>query len=160
MRLGLLNGSRERRHPLIFRPAAARSSPRLRRPRVLRPEGAYFAQHVGPGSAFELIEFFRGPQEETRHRHPDDEVAAARAAGLEIVDLQTARTRIVIHDVAAVVYLLRKLIWWVPGFTVENHRARLRDLHDLIQSDGPFIAHSTRHRIAPSVAAPQLHPVG
>ena len=60
---------------------------------------------------------------------------------------QTARTRIVIHDVAAVVYLLRKLIWWVPGFTVENHRARLRDLHDLIQSDGPFIAHSTRHLI-------------
>lgn len=115
--------------------------------RVLRPNGTYFAQHVGPGSASELIEFFLGPQPESRGRHPDEEAAAARAAGLEIIDLQTARTRIVIQDVAAVVYLLRKVIWWVPGFTVEKHLARLRDLHDTIDRDGPFITHSTRHLI-------------
>ena len=116
--------------------------------RVLRPGGTYFAQHVGPASVFELIEFFLGPQPAARRgRHPDDEVAAARAAGLEIVDLQTATLRIEIHDVAAVVYLLRKVIWWVPGFTVEKYRDRLRDLHDLIQREGPFIAHSTRHLI-------------
>ena len=97
--------------------------------------------------AFELIEFFLGPQEDTRGRHADDEAAGAQAAGLEIVDVQTARTRIVIHDVAAVVYLLRKVIWWVPGFTVQKHRARLRDLHQHIQRDGPFITYSTRHLI-------------
>ncbi len=116
--------------------------------RVLRPGGTYFAQHVGPASVFELIEFFLGPQPAARRgRHPDDETAAARAAGLEIVNLQTARLRIEIHDIAAVVYLLRKVIWWVPGFTVEKYRDRLRDLHDLIESDGPFVAHSTRHLI-------------
>lgn len=116
--------------------------------RVLRPGGSYFAQHVGPASAFELIEFFLGPQPEARlGRHPDAEAAAAQAAGLEIVDLRTAELRIEIHDVAAVVYLLRKVIWWVPGFTVEKHHGRLRDLHDRIQRDGPFIAHSTRHLI-------------
>ncbi|CAN7475217.1 class I SAM-dependent methyltransferase [Microbacterium maritypicum] len=116
--------------------------------RVLTHGGTYFAQHVGPASAFELIEFFLGPQPEARRgRHQDDEAAAAEAAGLEIVDLRTARLRIEIHDVAAAVYLLRKVIWWVPGFTVENSRDRLRDLHDLIQQDGPFIAHSTRHLI-------------
>ncbi|MDZ8170717.1 class I SAM-dependent methyltransferase [Microbacterium xanthum] len=116
--------------------------------RVLRPGGTYFAQHVGPASAFELIEFFLGPQPDARRaRHPDDEAAAAEAAGLEIVDLRTARLRIEIHDVAAVVYLLRKVIWWVPGFSVESSRERLRDLHDRIQTDGPFIAHSTRHLV-------------
>ena len=116
--------------------------------RVLQPGGTYFAQHVGPGSVFELIEFFLGPQPAARRgRHPDDEAAAARAAGLEIVNLQTARLRIEIHDVAAVVYLLRKVIWWVPGFTVEKYRDRLRDLHELIESEGPFVAHSTRHLI-------------
>lgn len=116
--------------------------------RVLQHGGIYFAQHVGPASAFELIEFFLGPQPAARRgRDPDDEVAAARAAGLEIVDLRTARLRIEIFDVAAVVYLLRKVIWWVPGFTVEQYRDRLRDLHELIQSDGPFVAHSTRHLI-------------
>lgn len=116
--------------------------------RVLQPGGIYFAQHVGPASVFELIEFFLGPQPEARRgRHPDDEAAAAEAAGLEIVNLQTAKLRVEIHDVAAVVYLLRKVIWWVPGFTVEKHHDRLRDLHDLIQQDGPFVAHSTRQLI-------------
>ncbi|WP_402463692.1 class I SAM-dependent methyltransferase [Isoptericola aurantiacus] len=116
--------------------------------RVLRPGGTYLAQHVGPASAFELVEFFLGPQPGARRgRHPDDEVAAAEAAGLEVVDLRTARLRIEIDDVAAVVYLLRKVIWWVPGFTVEAYRDRLRDLHDLIAAGGPFVAHSTRHLI-------------
>ena len=116
--------------------------------RVLEPGGTYFAQHVGPASAFELIEFFLGPQAAARRaRHPDDESAAARAAGLEIVSVDTAKLRIEIVDVAAVVYLLRKVVWWVPGFTVEAYRERLHDLHRLIETDGPFIAHSTRHLI-------------
>ena len=116
--------------------------------RVLRPGGTYFAQHVGPASVFELIEFFLGPQPQARRaRHPDDEAAAAEAAGLEIVDLRTADLRIEIHDVAAVVYLLRKVVWWVPGFTVEGYRDRLRELHERIETDGPFVAHSTRHLI-------------
>lgn len=116
--------------------------------RVLEHGGTYLAQHVGPASAFELIEFFLGPQPVARRgRHHDDESAAAEAAGLQIVDLRTATLRIEIRDVAAAVYLLRKVIWWVPGFTVEGHLDRLRDLHELIERDGPFVAHSTRHLI-------------
>ncbi|MGJ7561194.1 class I SAM-dependent methyltransferase [Brevibacterium casei] len=116
--------------------------------RVLRPGGTYFAQHVGQASVFELIEFFLGPQPQARRaRHPDDEAAAAEAAGLKVVDLRTADLRIEIHDVAAVVYLLRKVVWWVPGFTVEGYRDRLRELHERIASDGPFVAHSTRNLI-------------
>ena len=116
--------------------------------RVLRPDGRYLAQHVGPASVFELIEFFLGPQPAARRgRHHDDEAAAAEAAGLEVVDLRTARLRIEIYDVAAVVYLLRKVVWWVPGFTVDAYRDRLRELHELIRARGPFVAHSTRHLI-------------
>ncbi|SDI00508.1 Methyltransferase domain-containing protein [Rhodococcus triatomae] len=116
--------------------------------RVLAPGGRYLAQHVGPASAFELIEYFLGPQPQARRsRHPDDEVAAAEAAGLEIVDLRTAQLQITIHDVAAVVYLLRKVIWWVPDFTVDRYLDRLRDLHDRIRIEGPFVAHSTRHLV-------------
>lgn len=116
--------------------------------RVLQPGGRYLAQHVGPASAIELTEFFLGPQPQARKgRDPGREATDAEAAGLEIVDLRTARLRIEIHDIAAVVYLLRKVIWWVPGFTVESHRDRLRDLHELIETEGPFVAHSTRHLI-------------
>jgi SAM-dependent methyltransferase len=117
--------------------------------RVLRPGGSYLAQHVGPASVFELVEYFLGPQpEEVRTaRHPDHARRDASAAGLEVVDLRTARLRIEFHDVGAVVWFLRKVIWMVPGFTVEAHRDRLRELHELIEAEGPFVAHSSRYLI-------------
>jgi SAM-dependent methyltransferase len=117
--------------------------------RVLRPGGSYLAQHVGPASVFELVEYFLGPQPEaTRNgRHPDQARAGASAAGLEVVDLRTARLRIEFRDVGAVVWFLRKVIWMVPGFTVGAYRDRLRELHQLIETEGPFVAHSSRYLI-------------
>lgn len=114
--------------------------------RVLAPGGTYFAQHVGPRTVFELSEFFLGPLPEPvrRRRHPDVETAEARAAGLDIVDVRTERLRMEFRDVGAVVWFLRKVIWTVPGFTVERYRERLRDLHERIEADGPFVAFSSR----------------
>ncbi|WP_405364738.1 class I SAM-dependent methyltransferase [Kitasatospora sp. NBC_00039] len=116
--------------------------------RVLQPGGTYFAQHVGPASVFELVEYFLGPQPEARlGRHPDGESADARAAGLEVVDLRSERLRIEFHDIGAVVYFLRKVIWMVPGFTVDAYRDRLRELDALIRAEGPFVAYSARFLI-------------
>ncbi len=47
-------------------------------------------------------------------------------------------------DIGAVVHFLRKVVWMVPGFTVAAHRDRLRELHERITADGPFVAHSSR----------------
>ncbi|MFF4798414.1 methyltransferase domain-containing protein [Streptomyces sp. NPDC001351] len=115
--------------------------------RVLEPGGTYFAQHVGPRSVFELVEQFLGPlgPEISADRHPDHERARAEAAGLEIVDLRAERLRVEFHDIAAVVHFLRKVIWMVPDFTVEAYEDRLRALHEQIEAEGPFVAHSTRH---------------
>lgn len=114
--------------------------------RVLAPGGRYFAQHVGPASVFELIEYFLGPIPGARRgRDPHREAAEAEAAGLEIVELRTARCRMEFFDVGAVVYVLRKVPWWVPDFSVERHRDTLRRLDAQIRSEGPFVAHSTRH---------------
>lgn len=116
--------------------------------RVLRPGGHYLAQHVGPASAFELIEWFLGPlPEERRARDPRTERAAAEAAGLTLLDLRTARCRIELDDIGAVVWLLRKCVWWVPDFTVERYDERLRALDARLRTDGPFVAHSTRHLV-------------
>lgn len=81
--------------------------------RLLVPGGHYFAQHVGPASAFELIEFFLGPLPEHRQgRDPEREAAQAREAGLTVTDLRTARSRMEFFDVGAVVWTLRKCVWW------------------------------------------------
>lgn len=56
-------------------------------------------------------------------------------------------------DIGAVVYFLRKVIWIVPDFTVQRYHERLRELHERIERDGRFVAHSTRvlfEAVAPS----------
>lgn len=115
--------------------------------RVLEPGGHYFAQHVGPGSARELSEFFLGPLDAGDGRDPEREIAAATDAGLSVVDLRTFRGRMEFFDVGAVVWILRKCVWWVPDFSVERYREQLHDLDAVIRRDGRFVAHSSRHLI-------------
>jgi SAM-dependent methyltransferase len=113
--------------------------------RVLVDGGTYFAQHVGPASAFELIEHFVVPTSAQRlTRDPQLEAAAAQAAGLQIRDMRTARCRMEFLDIGAIVYILRKCVWWVPDFTVERYRDVLRRLDGHIREHGAVVAHSTR----------------
>ncbi|MFF0030730.1 class I SAM-dependent methyltransferase [Streptomyces avermitilis] len=117
--------------------------------RVLRPGGTYFSQQVGPASAYELVEYFLGPQPEENRtaRDPERARTAAQKVGLTVTDLRPARLRMEFHDIGAVVHFLRKVIWMVPDFTVEAYEARLRSLHGKIESEGPFLAHSSRFLI-------------
>lgn len=116
--------------------------------RVLAPGGTYFSQHVGPDSAHEITEFFHGPRPRGQgFREPALARAEAERAGLEVTDLRTADLKMEFFDVGAMVYFLRKVIWFAPGFTPEEYRDRLKALHDRIQSDGPFVACSRRFLI-------------
>jgi SAM-dependent methyltransferase len=115
--------------------------------RVLSPGGTYLSQQVGAGSVRELIDFMMGPQPVGAARRPDRAAAAATAAGLDMADLRTEALRMEFFDIAAVIVFLRKVIWTVPGFTVEAYRDRLLALHRLIEAEGPFIAYSRRFLI-------------
>ncbi|WP_256837958.1 class I SAM-dependent methyltransferase [Ornithinimicrobium faecis] len=115
--------------------------------RVLVPGGRYVAQHVGPESARELSEAFLGPLPDGDGRDPEREVAAAQDAGLSVEDVRTARCRMELHDIGAIVWILRKCVWWVPDFTVERYRDVLLDLDAGLRAGRPFVAHSTRHLI-------------
>ncbi|MDN5893773.1 MAG: class I SAM-dependent methyltransferase [Nocardioides sp.] len=116
--------------------------------RVLVPDGVYFAQHVGPASAFELIEHFLGPlPEERKGRDPQRESAAAQEAGLIVTQLRTARCRMEFYDVGAVVWILRKCVWWVPDFSVEKYLVELSKLDEGMRGGESVVAHSTRHLI-------------
>jgi SAM-dependent methyltransferase len=112
--------------------------------RVLRPGGTFFSQLVGAGSNRELTDFMMGPQPVSQARGASRARAQAEAAGLVVVDLREESLRTAFNDVGAVVYFLRKVLWTVPGFTVEGYRDQLRRLHDTIQSGGPFVAHAQR----------------
>jgi SAM-dependent methyltransferase len=114
--------------------------------RVLKPGGTYFSQDVGAGSVGELTEFMMGPlpAEDGPTRDPKWSVRWAQQAGLEVVDVREFGGRMEFRDIAAVVYFLRKVIWIVPGFTVDGYAGRLRALHEQIEAAGPFVATSVR----------------
>lgn len=115
--------------------------------RVLASGGTFLSQQVGAGSVRELTDAMMGPQEVSLTRDPRRAVAEAEAAGLEVVDLRTAALRMEFYDVAAVIVFLRKVVWTVPGFTVDAYRPQLAEMHERIQTRGPFVAHSQRFLI-------------
>jgi hypothetical protein len=47
-------------------------------------------------------------------------------------------------DIGAVVYILRKCVWWVPDFTIDRYRDALERLDAHIREHGAYRAHSTR----------------
>jgi SAM-dependent methyltransferase len=109
--------------------------------RVLQRGGTYFSQQVGPDSAHEVSEFFIGPFPWGESgREPELARQGAEKAGLEVVGLQAEDLRMEFHDVGAMVYYLRKVIWMVPDFSVEKYRDRLRELHEQIRAEGPFVS--------------------
>lgn len=67
--------------------------------------------------------------------------------GVVVEDLRTARLRMEFFDIGAIVWILRKCVWWVPDFTVERHAATLRRLDAQLRSGLPVVAHSSRHLV-------------
>ncbi|HEY5224413.1 MAG TPA: methyltransferase domain-containing protein [Microbacteriaceae bacterium] len=112
--------------------------------RVLAPGGTFLGQLIGSGTNRELFEFFMGPQPVGRVPQCDQLADAVAASGLELVTITEASTRVEFFDVAAVIVFLRKVIWTVPDFTVERYLGRIAAMHEHIQQNGSFVAHSKR----------------
>lgn len=55
---------------------------------------------------------------------------------------------------------LRKVLWTVPGFTVDGYRGQLARLHERIQADGSFVSHTQRFLIEARARARSSWPSG
>jgi SAM-dependent methyltransferase len=115
--------------------------------RVLETGGLYFSQEVGPGSNRELTDFMMGRQPVSDDRDPRRAVADAVDAGLDVVDLREQSLEVRFFDVGAVVYFLRKVLWTVPGFSVEGYRDRMVAMDETIRLDGSFVSYAQRFLI-------------
>jgi SAM-dependent methyltransferase len=115
--------------------------------RVLKPGGTFLSQQVGAGSNRELTDAIMGPQPVDDSRSAQRVSAEAKAAGLVVDDLRECALPVVFHDIAAVVYFLRKVLWTVPGFSTAQYRDSLARLHERITSEGGFVSHSQRFLI-------------
>jgi SAM-dependent methyltransferase len=112
--------------------------------RVLRPGGTFLSQQIGEGSNRELSEAMLGPLPPPDRRHSEQLADAARAAGLRVTDVRAESLRAEFFDLAAVAHFLLKVVWTVPGFTIEKYRAELRAVHERIVTDGVFVSYAKR----------------
>ncbi len=112
--------------------------------RILRPGGVFLSQQIGAGTNRELSEAMLGPLPPPERQHPEQIAAAARAAGFEVLQVRDERLRAEYYDIAAVAHFLRKVVWTVPGFTIEKYRPQLRAVHDEITATGRFVSHARR----------------
>jgi SAM-dependent methyltransferase len=112
--------------------------------RVLEPGGCYLSQEIGPHSLRELSEALMGPLPNSTRRDPDAARRGAERAGLAVDELRAERPTVTFSDIGAVVFLLRVVVWTVPGFTVDRYRTQLRELHERIERDGRFETTSSR----------------
>jgi SAM-dependent methyltransferase len=127
------------RHPTVHRWAEIA--------RVLAPGGTYLCQGIGSGTHRVLAEALLGPRPDADEPTADLAAEAARAAGLQVLDLRSRPCRVEFGDVGAVVHFLRKVVWTVPGFSVERYRPQLAELHRRIERDGGFVSWSQRYLI-------------
>ena len=88
-----------------------------------------------------------GPHTPGPERSTETAVARATEAGLDVVHLRAETLRSEFFDIGAVVYFLRKVLWTVPGFTVDGFRERLRAVHERIRADGSFVSRAPRFLI-------------
>jgi hypothetical protein len=114
---------------------------------VLAPGGSFLSQQIGAGQQLELINAMLGPHTPGASRSTETAVALATEAGLAVVDLRSETLRSEFFDIGAVVYFLRKVLWTVPGFTVERYRDQLRAVHERITADGTFRSRAPRFLI-------------
>jgi SAM-dependent methyltransferase len=112
--------------------------------RVLRPGATYLSQQVGPGTNRELKDFIMGTQPISHRRNSEIAVGNARESGLEIVDVREESLRVEFFDIAAIVYFLRKVVWTVPDFTVEQYGDELHRLYRHIEDQGKFVSYAKR----------------
>lgn len=97
--------------------------------RVLRPGGRLLTQQIHGHDAEELRTWFGGQPvypEVTLERY----AAAAVAAGLVIDGQGQWRGRMIFSDAEALVQYIGLVPWDVPGFSVQEHLAKLRELEE------------------------------
>ncbi len=112
--------------------------------RVLEPGGTFLAQLIVHGTNRELYEFMMGPQWVDPVSAEEHARSGAAEAGLEMLDFQQESPPLEFFDLASVIVFLRKVVWTVPGFTVEGYRDRLRAMFEHIEREGSFVSYGRR----------------
>lgn len=113
--------------------------------RVLRPGGIFLTQQVGGEDNRRLNDLLEDEPhllyETWNLEHARAEI---EAGGLRVLAAAEDFPETVFHDVGALVYYLKAIPWQIQNFNVRESLARLRQIHELIESEGGLRVQSQR----------------
>jgi SAM-dependent methyltransferase len=113
--------------------------------RILKPGCHFLTQQVGGKNSFEINQAFQAkPEFIYSYWTLDYAVSELIEAGFQILDGREVLLEERFMDIGALVYHLKVISWQVPEFTVKTHANQLRHIHDEIQRNGFWLAHSHR----------------
>jgi SAM-dependent methyltransferase len=101
--------------------------------RILSPGGTFLTQQIHGLWAHDLIAAF-GAKPQCPDATLEKYVPQFKAAGLTIVNTQEWSGQLSFTDVGAIVYYLKAVPWFVPGFSVETHSKHLLALQRRLES--------------------------
>ncbi|WP_222106443.1 class I SAM-dependent methyltransferase [Catellatospora sichuanensis] len=112
--------------------------------RVLAPGGLFVTQQVGGRDLAELNAALAAPPHTYRTWDLDTAVRELEQAGFAVADRREELVGGVLHDIGAVVLLLRLTPWQIPDFDPAGYGTQLRALHDRLAAGAVLRVHSHR----------------
>lgn len=114
--------------------------------RILAPGGWFITQQVDAGNDSEYMALMGlgPPPVDPASRWAAWLPAQLEGAGMRVVEHASAPLVQVIKDVGALAWGLKAIPWMVPGFSIRTHRARLREIQERIDRDGPITVKQRR----------------
>lgn len=114
--------------------------------RILAPGGWFITQQVDAGNDVEYRALFNvdQPAVDLESRWAAWLPRQLTSAELEVVEYDSAPLVQLIRDVGALAWNLKAIPWMVPGFSIQTHRARLREIQSRIDRDGPIAVRQRR----------------
>ncbi|MFD1432948.1 SAM-dependent methyltransferase [Lacticaseibacillus yichunensis] len=116
--------------------------------RVMRAGALFVTQQVGGDNNYGLSRFF---DEEYVPAYPQNmllQVAAEfQAAGLQILEANSAMAKMTFADVGAIVYYATMIPWEFPQFDIERAMPKLHQLQDLLEAGMPLQTFESRFMI-------------
>ena len=106
--------------------------------RTLARGGHFITQQLGDGMFEDFRALFDHSKSEGQPLTAAMAIAQLEAAGLQIEDQGVGHETVTFADVGALAWYLQMTPWTVPGFSIENHRKRLKELHGRISRHGPL----------------------
>jgi len=113
--------------------------------RVLKKGGCFITQQVGNKNDNELMQRLNDDFKEYLPQHTiDNYVEKLNSMGYTILKKEDVLNPVKIHDVGALVFFAKIIVWEFPGFSVKSHLSKLLDCQKEVEEKG-FLT-NTDHR--------------